>query len=206
MIATHREPDDDRRNDPLTVSVVRSLEDYLEAVALRARVFMAEQDCPYHEEFDGNDLTANHIVARINGEPIATCRIRWFADFAKIERVCIHPDHRSLKLLRTFVREILDYCARKGYRKAISYSHADRAGEWQRFGFRLRAHRPPLCFSDFKYLEFEVDIEPHPEALHAEAPAALLNRPEGAWDRPGVLELSAARGAQNVTQKLVDAA
>jgi predicted GNAT family N-acyltransferase len=182
----------------LTVSVVRTLEDYLQAVALRAQVFMAEQSCPFDEEFDGNDLSANHLVARMDGEPVATCRIRWFADFAKIERVCIHPRHRSLRLLRTFVGEILQYCARKGFRKAISYSQAHRAREWQRFGFRLRRHRPPFCFSDFEYVEFEVDIDPHPDALHAEAPAVLLNRPEGLWDEPGVLERSAERGVNQL--------
>jgi predicted GNAT family N-acyltransferase len=208
MIAVEHKMDDRRmdrgRNDPLTVSVVRSLDEYMEAVALRARVFMAEQDCPYNEEFDGNDLAANHLIARIDGEPVATCRIRWFADFAKIERVCIHPSHRSLRLLRAFVSEIFEYCSRKGYRKAISYTQAHRTRQWEKFGFRLREHRPTIRFSDYEYVEFEVDLDPHPHALHAEAPAELLNRPEGAWDAPGILEQSAARGAMNASERHVE--
>ena len=187
---------DVKRSGEITASVVRTLEEYMEAMALRALIFMADQHCPYSEEFDGNDLTANHVLLKVDGEPAATCRIRWFADFAKIERSCIHPDHRSVKLLRALLNEAFEYCRRKGYRKVISYTQAHRARQWRAFGFRLRDHRPPFCFSDYEYVEFEADLQPHPDALTSEAPAWLLNRPEGAWDQPGVLERSADRGGR----------
>ena len=54
--------------------------------AIRAAVFMSEQDCPYEEEFDGNDFAAaTHILGFVNGEAAAVLRVRFFADFAKID-------------------------------------------------------------------------------------------------------------------------
>jgi hypothetical protein len=69
--------------------MVRDLNDYMKVVAIRSSVFLAEQDCPYDEEFDHNDLSASHLIAYLRNEPVATLRIRWFASFAKIERVCV---------------------------------------------------------------------------------------------------------------------
>jgi len=43
----------------LRIEMVRDLNDYMKVVAIRSSVFLAEQDCPYDEEFDGdNDLSA----------------------------------------------------------------------------------------------------------------------------------------------------
>lgn len=36
---------------------VRTLEEYQQAMALRAAVYMAEQEYPYKEEYDGNDFS-----------------------------------------------------------------------------------------------------------------------------------------------------
>ena len=44
---------------------VRTLEDYQKMAAIRAAVFMSEQDCPYEEEFDGNDLCATHLAGLV---------------------------------------------------------------------------------------------------------------------------------------------
>ncbi|MCG8442956.1 MAG: hypothetical protein MI723_14225 [Caulobacterales bacterium] len=185
-------------NDPITVSVVRSFDELTEAMSLRTLAFLGEQDCPFDEEFDGNDLTANHLLARFDGAPAATCRIRCFAGFAKIERVCTHPRHRTRRLLKTFVSEILGYCARKGYSRAITHIQAHRAKQWVKFGFRVREERPRFRFSDHEYVEIEIDLPPDPHALHEFSDPEILNRPEGEWDRPGVLEQSRRRGAVNV--------
>ena len=46
-----------KRND-LCVEIVRDLADFMKVVAIRSSVFLAEQDCPYDEEFDHNDLSS----------------------------------------------------------------------------------------------------------------------------------------------------
>ncbi|MEM6557916.1 MAG: hypothetical protein AAF642_18665, partial [Pseudomonadota bacterium] len=39
--------------DRFQVEMVRTLDSYQKMVALRALTFMAEQDCPFDEEYDG---------------------------------------------------------------------------------------------------------------------------------------------------------
>ncbi|HCX10824.1 MAG TPA: GNAT family N-acetyltransferase, partial [Hyphomonas sp.] len=57
--------------------------------AIRSAVFLSEQDCPYEEEFDGNDFCATHLLLKAKGRPVGTLRIRWFAEFAKLERIAL---------------------------------------------------------------------------------------------------------------------
>ena len=45
-------------NDELRIEMVRDLNDFMKVVAIRSSVFLAEQDCPYDEEFDNNDLSS----------------------------------------------------------------------------------------------------------------------------------------------------
>ena len=51
-----------RRND-VSVKVAGSIEEMMQAFTIRSAVFMADQNCPYAEEFDGNDFSATHVVA-----------------------------------------------------------------------------------------------------------------------------------------------
>src|SRR6185369_14939430 len=43
------------------VTVVHRLDDLLKVFSVRAATYVAEQNCPNAEEFDGNDLTATHL-------------------------------------------------------------------------------------------------------------------------------------------------
>ena len=40
------------------ITVARSFEDLSRVIAVRSAVYLSEQECPYEEEFDGNDLSA----------------------------------------------------------------------------------------------------------------------------------------------------
>ncbi|MGB3626241.1 MAG: GNAT family N-acetyltransferase, partial [Henriciella sp.] len=84
--------------------------------AIRAAIFMAEQDCPYHEEFDGNDFAGLHLLAFIGREPVGTLRVRWFAGFCKLERVGVLPKHRGQQIERVLLAHAYELAARKGYR------------------------------------------------------------------------------------------
>jgi len=180
----------------ISVSVVRDLDALLEAWSIRALVYMGEQDCPYAEEFDGNDLSgATHLIVRIGQEPVGVMRIRWFADFAKIERVAIRPPHRSGEASAALVKAALELAARKGYRRVLGHIQARLLRYWMRTaGVRVRQGRPSFRFSGFDYVEIERDLLPLDNALSADTPALVLLRPEGDWDRPGVLERKPAPG------------
>src|ERR1700716_4260761 len=69
----------------ISIRVAASLSDLMQVVAIRGAVYMGEQDCPYDEEFDGNDFCAMHLIGSVGSEPAACMRIRFFGDFAKLD-------------------------------------------------------------------------------------------------------------------------
>lgn len=181
---------------PVIIRVARTLEDMQRIAVVRALVYMAEQDCPYDEEFDGNDLAgATHLLGEASGEPLGCLRIRWFADFAKIERVCVRKGHRSGRVARQMMTEAIELIRRKGYAKFVGHVQEHLIPYWKRYGFIHREHRGVFVFSDRAYAEMEGRPAPHPKALHIDTDPLILDRPEGDWDRPGPLDKSVKRGA-----------
>ena len=50
-----------------------------------------------------------------------------------------------------------------------------------------------ITFSDFSYTEMVLDLEPSPDAITLDSDPYVIIRPEGDWDRPGVLDMSSGR-------------
>jgi predicted GNAT family N-acyltransferase len=165
------------------------LDELQKVSVLRALTYMAEQDCPYEEEFDGNDLCALHLLAYEGREPAGSLRLRFFADFVKIERVCIDPRRRGGAILAFMMAHAFEIASRKGYRRMIAHMQARLEKMWSHVmechvidreaGFRV---------SGYDYLTLEIPLPEHPEAIRADADPFLLIRPEGDWDTPGVLD------------------
>jgi predicted GNAT family N-acyltransferase len=173
-----------------TVSVVRTFDELMQVQTVRSLVYMADQACPYDEEFDGNDLCgATHLLLKWGREPVGVARIRWFGEFAKFERLAVRKEHRGGPGLLMLCRMVFELCARKGYRKLIGHAQVRGEAFWKRyFKGRRRPGRPVFNFSGYAYLEMEFDLDPHPAAVGLASPPMVLLRPEGDWDRPGVLE------------------
>ena len=51
----------------ITIKLASTSDELLQCYALRAAVFMGEQQCPYWEEFDGNDYSASHLMLYVDG-------------------------------------------------------------------------------------------------------------------------------------------
>ena len=180
------------------VRIVRTLEDFQKIVALRSLIYMAEQDCPYDEEFDGNDLAgATHLLAEVGREPVGCMRIRWFCDFAKVERSCVRPDYRSFRIGWVMMDTAIETIRQKGYTKVLGHAQAHLVGYWDRYGLKPREGRESFVFSDRAYREVLGVFPRHDKALHLDVDPLVLDRPEGEWDRPGPLDHSAVRGAQS---------
>jgi predicted GNAT family N-acyltransferase len=181
-----------RSPQPERVSVVRTLDDLQRAAAVRSIVYIADQDCPYDEEFDGNDLCGLHLLGWIGDEPAATLRLRFFADFVKLERLAVRPEFRRSPIAFRIVRHALKLAARKGYRRAYGHARAGLEPFWERFGAKPIGSPGAFAFSGQRYTEMAVDLPDAPDALRIGADPLLLIRPEGEWDRPGVLERGSA--------------
>ncbi len=183
-----------QRND-LAVEIVRDLAEFMKVVAIRSSVFLAEQDCPYDEEFDNNDLSSLHLIAYLRGEPVATLRVRWFANFAKIERVCVMKHVRGGAVVKLMIETAVDVISRKGYTLAIGYIQKRLAPFWKQLGFLPREGRSDFRFSDYEYVECQRVLPVRADAITVDTDPYVVMRPEGEWDHENVLDRSAARPA-----------
>jgi len=190
-----------RRNDPSPVILVRvagSIEELMQAFVVRAAVFMAEQRCPYGEEFDGNDFTATHLIGYVNAEPAGTLRLRYFSGFAKAERAAVRKEFRGFGLNRMLLDHAVELVRRKGYTRLYGTAQKRLVGYWQSLGFAPLG-KPEFHFSDHEYVPILRPIADGGDVLDENSADMVLNRPEGNWDRPGVLELSQTRMPTNPT-------
>ncbi len=175
------------------VTVARTMEDLARVIAIRSAVYVGEQECPYDEEYDGNDLSATHLLAYVGDEPVGCLRIRFFAGFAKIERLAVRKEFRKTRAAFQLVRAGFKLCQKKGYARVYGHSQVRLVNFWSRFGFRVPENARRFVFSDFDYVEIVADIEPDADAVAIGADPYVIIRPEGRWHRPGILEESAAR-------------
>jgi predicted GNAT family N-acyltransferase len=183
-----------------TVKVASTAEEREMAYMIRSAVFCGEQKCPYHEEFDGNDNTATHIIGFVDGEPAATIRLRYFAEFVKFERFAVRSEYRGTGITEAAVDFGFDFCRRKGYTKVYGHAQKRLLRFWRRHGFNQTNH-PPFYFSDSEYVAVVVEFDPHPEAIRYGVDDLVLLRPEGAWQAPGILEHSRVRPPKAVPRE-----
>jgi len=172
-----------------SITVVRSLDDLLKCIAIRGAAYVEERSVPYAEDVEGNDYTATHILGYVGDEPAGCIRLRYFADFIKIERLAVLPRCRG-GLALDLVRAAIAFGRDKGYRRFYGQSAEQVLKLWERFGF-VRRPGPGLSYlTDEVYYEIDLVTDPEPAALTQTSGAAILVRPEGQWDRPGPFEVA----------------
>ncbi len=179
----------------VSVRVVRSMDEMARVIAIRGAVYMGEQQCPFEEEFDGNDFSATHLICHKGDEPVGCMRIRYFADFAKFERLAVRNESRNVGLAGQIVDAAIELCRKKGYRVLYAHSQKRFLRFWEQRGFTRMTGARDFVFSDFDYTEVKLETEKHPQCITLTDDPYVLIRPEGQWENPGILELSASRGA-----------
>lgn len=185
------------------VKIARNLDELLMVFTIRASVYMAEQDCPFGEEFDGNDHCATHFIGFIDGEPAGCLRVRFFGEFAKIERLAVRKNFRRSTLAFDLVRAGIEFARRKGFTRLYGHSREGLDAFWARFGFKPMPDRETFVFSDYRYTEMVSEVEPARDPISLKSDPMVILRPEGDWDRPGVLELSGIRQARTTIENSV---
>jgi predicted GNAT family N-acyltransferase len=191
------QPTAEQSNRPeITIKLASTSDEMMQCFMLRAAVFMGEQQCPYWEEYDGNDYTASHLILYVDGEPAASIRVRWFAGFAKLERAIILKRYRSYGLFLPFVHWAKEFCRKKGYPKAYLHGQKRLWPIFEKDGFR-KVDDKVFHFSDHEYGAFACDLDVGENAPTVTTDPMVLNRPEDKLDMPGILEESMDRGASN---------
>jgi predicted GNAT family N-acyltransferase len=183
----------DAAGSEISVTMARSIEDLMRVVSVRSAVYIGEQACPYLEEFDGNDFCGTHLLGYIGNEPAGCIRVRYFADFAKIERLAVRKEFRHTRMSFKLVRAAIDLCRVKGYQRLYGHAQKRLVNFWSRFGFELFEGGQELVFSDFDYVEMKADINRDPAAITIGIDPYVIIRPEGRWHQPGALDASKVR-------------
>jgi predicted GNAT family N-acyltransferase len=182
-----------RSNRRVEVRVARSFDDLLMVYAVRSAVYIAEQECPFAEEFDGNDHCATHLIGFIDGEPAGCIRARFFHDFVKFERLAVLKKFRGSSLASELCRSVVNLARRKGFRRLYAHAREGLEGFYAGFGATPMGSDRKLSFSAFNYTEMLLEIEPSQDAITLDSGGYVILRPEGDWDQPGILETSATR-------------
>src|SRR5438046_3119648 len=123
----------------ISIRIARDPNDLMLVTAIRAAVYLAEQDCPIEEEFDGNDLVAAHFIGFVGTEPAGCLRVRFFGEFDKVERLAVRHQFRRSRVSFKLVQASVDYIKRKGFKKIYGQAQERLDDFWARIG------ATPLC-------------------------------------------------------------
>ncbi|CCG41447.1 GNAT family N-acetyltransferase [Magnetospirillum molischianum] len=192
------------RTPTIEIRLVRTPDEHAMAMAVRAAVFLAEEDnITYFDEFNGNDYVSTHLIAYVDGDPAGIIRLRWFADFALLERVGIRRRYRSYQVLAGLARAALDLARQKGYRTVAGRARQETVNFWKRFGGRQSGEAIHMYRGTLVPIIHDLPRRPDLGAIEA-GPfgdpefESLIVQPEGSWDfsriksRPEPQHLTAA--------------
>ena len=121
---------------PVLFRLAETPDDLLKAVAVRAIVFMDEQRIAYAEEIDGLDAGALQILGELAGEPVATARIRFLGDTAKLERLAIRQAWRGQGLGDRLLEFMLATARARGFRQFKLHGQSRLRAFYEKHGFR----------------------------------------------------------------------
>jgi GNAT superfamily N-acetyltransferase len=171
---------------PVTTRLAMKIEDSLQAFAVRAACFIGEQDLPFSEEFDGHDYGATHVIAYAGEEPVGTVRVRWFASFAKTERLAVMQRFRGHGIGALLLERCRQLALSRGCNVLYAQVLPSDTGYWEKQGWR-RLVPPEQSRADARAIVSMVkaadSASPLPEV---EAPEASVLRREPHLDTTGV--------------------
>ncbi|MBU6298911.1 MAG: hypothetical protein KJS68_11770, partial [Alphaproteobacteria bacterium] len=133
------------------------------------------------------------VIIYSGEEPVGALRIRWFKDFAKIERSAFRKAYRSPRNLKIAAEFVFKHIARKGYNRVITHASPLYARVWRTLlGFKQVADKPPAFYAghDEPFVELIKELDVPENAITLATPPAVLFRTEGEWDYASKYEVS----------------
>jgi GNAT superfamily N-acetyltransferase len=184
-----------------SIKIVRDFEDMAKIIAIRASACFSDPEHLYAKHFDGNDFSATQLLGFIGPEPVATIRIRYFADFARIERLTVRPTHRRSRVAFKMVQAAFAFCRDKNYRRLSGVAREEMVPFWSLLGGEVTASRDPIFIYGLPHYEMHVEFPPDPSAITPETDTMVLLRPEGRWHEAGYHETKNATAPVAVTRQ-----
>jgi Acetyltransferase (GNAT) family len=185
-------------HNSVRVEIVTTMEQLQHAYAIRAICFMEENGVVAGQSFDGNDFQATHVIAYNGREPIGALRIRWFKDFAKIERSAVRKAYRQRFILKMIAEFAFQHIARKGYSRVVTHASPLYARLWRTLLGFTQVEKPPVQFVGHHepYVELVKELDVPENAITIDTDATVLFRTEGEWDHASRFEAAVQLSSQ----------
>ncbi|WP_299817747.1 GNAT family N-acetyltransferase [uncultured Jannaschia sp.] len=117
---------------------IEEVTDLAAPLAIRAAVFIGEQNVSLADEVDGRDGDCLHWLVTDPEGPVATLRVLPKGDVAKIQRVAVLRRARGTGLGAALMRHAMAALAARGFRRATLGAQTDAIGFYARLGFVAR--------------------------------------------------------------------
>ena len=150
--------------DRATVEVIRSPEQMQEALGIRFRVFVEEQQVPIEEEVDAFDDRPGgerddvvQVLVRLDGAPAATARLLLAQEgdgYPHIGRVAVLAEHRGTGLGRVVMEALHDEARRRGERGITLSAQLHALPFYERLGYV--AHGPVYLDAGIEHREMDL--------------------------------------------------
>ena len=116
--------------------VAESEDDRRRVFAVRAIVFCEEQLVPYNIELDKFEDSAIHILGELGGEPIASGRLRFIREYARIERLAVRKSYRRNGYGNLLLKYMLEHAREKGFSKFKLHAQVTTEKFYTNHGFK----------------------------------------------------------------------
>ena len=104
---------------------------------IRSLVFQVEQGVEPALDFDGQDETAEQIIAYLDDQPVGTARIRYLdCETAKIERLAVLPIARGKGIGKQIMKKALDIAQQKNLQQVVIHAQEYIKELHQQVGFQ----------------------------------------------------------------------
>ena len=116
----------------------RAAQEMQELLALRHEVFCEEQGVPVHEETDGRDDDAVHLVAVADDRVLGTCRLLLVGSTAQFSRLAVSQAARRRGIASALLDAAEVETLAAGGRRLVLHAQTYARGLYDRAGYRPR--------------------------------------------------------------------
>lgn len=117
-----------------------------QALAIRTKVFVEEQNVPVEEEIDQYDRltgTAHHFLIQDGGEMVSTGRITYYDDeTAKMQRIAVLKNYRSKGYGRVLLLAMEERARDLGLRYSLLDAQCQAEGFYKKLGYETISDEP----------------------------------------------------------------
>ena len=122
----------------LVIDVAENFQDRATVFAIRGAVFVAEQRVPIAEEPDVHDADAEHLLARIDGNPVGTGRLVADGRRGVLGRLAVLPEARGTGTGAALAGAIEERARKLGLSEMELHAQTHALGFYQRLGYIAR--------------------------------------------------------------------